>query len=80
MTVTHVAGDTIDGSNLYVVGTTGSGRVDRQWEGDYGVSDVSAGSRVTVENVAADYELRVVRESADRGTSATLSASEGPGV
>ncbi|MCU4718745.1 type IV pilin N-terminal domain-containing protein [Halobacteria archaeon HArc-curdl5-1] len=78
VTITHQSGDAIDGSNLYVRGTTGNGTINAQWAGDYGVSEVMAGSRVTVQNVTDSFELRVVRDPADQEQSAVLAAMSGP--
>lgn len=78
LTITHVSGDTIPGSELYVRGDTGNGRIDNQWGADYGVSEVTAGTSVTVENVSSDYEILVVWEAEGGSSSATLAQADGP--
>lgn len=80
VTITHQAGDTIDGSNLYVRGATGNSMIDAQWATDYGVDEVKAGTSITVGNVTEAFELRAVWDPADRGQSAVLSSFTGPGA
>lgn len=86
-TITHDGGDSIPGSELSIRGTgfqsvsgadmTGPG----QWRGTTsgGTDDtaVAAGDSVTI-GVRSDYEVRVVWQSAEDSTSATLAAFEGP--
>ncbi|MFC7249970.1 type IV pilin N-terminal domain-containing protein [Halomicroarcula sp. GCM10025324] len=78
--ITHDGGDTIQGSELYVV-------VDGSrygWDSGAlgGGSEVSAGNSVTVtnadESLDASSKVRVVYEAAEGGNSATLGEWEGP--
>jgi len=78
VTITHQGGDTIDGSNLYVRGTTGNGAIDAQWAADYGVDQVWSGESVTVIDVSDAFELRVVWDPSDQDRSAVLAAMVGP--
>jgi len=78
VTVTHQGGDTIEGSNLYVRGTTGNGTIDAQWAADYGVNQVWSGESVTVTDVSDAFELRVVWDPSDQDRSAVLAAMGGP--
>jgi len=83
--ITHEGGDSVSRSQLFVRGTgftdvegadqTSAG----QWAGTASGDDdaVVAGDAVSV-GVASDYELRVVWESADGDTSATLVTHDGP--
>jgi hypothetical protein len=75
VTITHQSGDTIEGSNLSVRGSTGNGTIDRTWT-DYGVEEVTAGTSVTVENVTDSFELDIVW--VDDSDSAILSSFAGP--
>ena len=77
VTITHQSGDTIDGSNLYVRGTTGTGSIDKTWA-EYGVDEVIAGTSVTVQNVTDSFDLDLVWVSDDGDASATLSVFVGP--
>ncbi|QSG14481.1 type IV pilin [Halapricum desulfuricans] len=80
VTITHQGGDTIDGSNLYVRGTTGNGAIDAQWAADYGVNQVWSGESVTVADVSDAFELRVVWDPSDQDISAVLAVMVGPGT
>jgi len=77
VTITHQAGDTIDGSNLSIRGDTGNGSIDETWAA-YDVDEVTAGSSVTVQNVTDSFHLRVVWESDSQDSSAVLSEMAGP--
>ena len=77
VTITHVSGESIDGANLYVRGSTGNGTVDRSWA-EYGANEVTAGTSVTVENVSDSYDLMVVWDDESGGSSAVLSGDAGP--
>ena len=78
VTITHQAGDTVPAGDLSVRGTTGNGRIDRPWT-EFGVEgDVTAGTSVTVENVTAAYELRVIWVPSDEDVSAVLTSAQGP--
>ncbi|EMA20921.1 MULTISPECIES: type IV pilin [Haloarcula] len=80
--ITHDGGDSIKGSNLYVRGsdltTTG------EWISDIGGatsgdnSKVVAGDRATVGVSSQSFELRVVFQSANGDSSATLASATGP--
>ena len=77
VTITHVSGDSFDGSELFIRGETGNGSIDKTWA-EYGVNEVAAGSSVTVQSVTDSYDLAIVWTSDDGGDSATLSEFVGP--
>lgn len=77
VTITHVSGDSFDGSELFIRGETGNGSIGKTWA-EYGVNEVAAGSSVTVQSVTDSYDLAIVWTSDDGGDSATLSEFVGP--
>ena len=86
LTITHEAGDTIDAGQLYVRGTgivdvTGATpsvtAPDTAWGSATGVSEVTAGTTITV-GVTVDCSVDLVYES--EGSSTVISAYDGPGA
>ena len=79
VTVTHSGGDAIEDNRLTIRGDDGSGSSVSQ---DWGTSgdDVTAGDSVTVGVNDNSWELSVVYNSEDGGTSATLSEGSGAGA
>ena len=90
--ITHDGGDTVTASEIYVRGdgltdeTEGSlsagdfelGKSGaNDWNTATGATEITAGNSVDVA-VRSDYELRVVYETAEGDTSATLSQDSGP--
>ncbi len=81
--ITHAAGDTIDAGKLFVTGT-GIGDVsgaspsvtspDTAWGAATGVSEVTAGTSITV-GVTGDYTVRLVYEEGESST--TLAEFDG---
>ena len=84
--ITHDGGDSITAQELYVRGDTGSSSsYDESWNsiGSAGATDdVTAGDSVNIGSGTVDdaYDLRVVYESQEGDSSATLSQSTGPGA
>ncbi|MFC7077880.1 type IV pilin [Haloarcula halophila] len=87
LSVTHDGGDTIQASELYIRGgpydtssTFGPSNVitsNGDWTTGAAPTEVSAGASVNV-GVESDYEIRVVYESAEGDSSATLGQDSGP--
>ncbi|MDS0258874.1 hypothetical protein NDI56_05645 [Haloarcula sp. S1CR25-12] len=84
--ITHSGGDTIDADRLYVRGTgivetAGASpditAPDTDWGGATGVSDITAGTEITV-GVTVDCAVRLVWEA--EGSTATLATYDGPGA
>lgn len=91
--ITHDGGDTITGSEVYIRGDgltkegypdgelgTGDydiGKDNTEWASQTGNSEISAGNSADVAALS-DYELRVIYETAEGDTSATLSSDSGP--
>jgi flagellin-like protein len=87
VTVTHDGGDTIQANELYVRGTLdGSNSISQTWANmTSGVSEVTAGNSVVLDDSNTDvsdptnsYEIRVVYETQEGDTSATLAQDTGP--
>ncbi|MFC6975665.1 type IV pilin N-terminal domain-containing protein [Halomicroarcula sp. GCM10025709] len=86
LSVTHDGGDTIPADELYIRGSdyttvssppSGTMSSNGQFAGNVSVSEVSAGNGVEVA-VQNSYEIRVVYESAEGDSSATLGQDSGP--
>lgn len=80
LTITHVSGDTIEASNLYIRGGRGgtSSDVDDTWASIGRAGDIHSGDSVTVDVDNAEWELTVVWESDDGSNSKELASSVGP--
>lgn len=75
ITVTHEGGDSIKASELYVRGTIGN----NDWNSLGGTSGkVQAGNSITISGATDSYDVRVVYQSSEGDTSATLAQSSGP--
>lgn len=84
VTITHDGGDSIQAQELYIRGNFDSGgdTTAGSWDTYDGASvssgsDVSAGQTINP-GVGSAYELRVIYETQEGDTSATLSESKGP--
>ncbi|WP_324760390.1 type IV pilin N-terminal domain-containing protein [Haloarcula montana] len=91
LSVTHDGGDTINANELYIRGQldTSTTNVDLQWS-DFGSAgtEVTAGQGITIDGSASNpsaavapdgtYDIRVVYESAEGDSSATLGQDSGP--
>ncbi|MFU1782401.1 type IV pilin [Haloarcula japonica] len=86
VTITHDGGDTIAGDELYVRGSLNSNgdSIDDTWKSQSGgTTEVTAGNSITVDtysgsNIDSEYDLRVVYQTTEGDTSATLSQNTGP--
>ena len=84
LTITHDGGDSIEAQELYLRGDFGSSGAESN--GDWmsfdsdisdGASEVTAGQNAKA-SVGADYDLRVVYETQEGDSSATLAQDTGP--
>jgi len=87
--ITHDGGDSILSDELYVRGTAGGNSNTGVWHNlpsssPGSGSDVTAGNSVTLgtgtHDVPADYDVRVVYETQEGDSSATLAQDTGPGA
>ncbi|QCP92853.1 type IV pilin [Haloarcula marismortui] len=82
VTITHDGGDSIKGSNLFVRGSgiddTGEWSSDLNGDTSGSNSKVVAGDRATVDVNSRSFEFRVVFQSDNGDTSATLASASGP--
>jgi len=87
--ITHDGGDSILSDELYVRGTAGGNSNTGVWHNlpsssPGSGSDVTAGNSVTLgtgtDPVPADYDVRVVYETQEGDSSATLAQDTGPGA
>mgnify|MGYP000400986852 CR=1 FL=1 len=82
LTITHDGGDSIAADELYIRGSDGAGTSYGGTWGDNGnpsgSSEVTAGNTWSRSSVGSDYDLRVVYETQEGDTSATLAQDTGP--
>ncbi|WP_336337884.1 type IV pilin N-terminal domain-containing protein [Haloarcula brevis] len=82
VTITHDGGDSIEAQELYVRGDFDGGEGSGSW-GEMSKSTASGASEVTAglsvePGVGSEYDLRVVYQTQEGDTSATLSQDTGP--